>query len=245
MISLKERIEQAYESVSPEKLIFTNTKWNRRIKVLFFVWAILTLPLIAWFYWNKYDWAMPIVAIVSLGVGLFGFYFVINTHAKKQLIKIDLKPTKGFFRHWANTNYFEFKLKKFFKKLKEENIITDTHRDIDIIKDCLILFDTESKHLFKKGEYMLAGAFSVLIIFVIPVWSEYVSILFKKNEDKTLEVLSFCGIILLTLFLILAMLAFFKRCLDDYNNRKSNKLKEISRHLETIHINLKIKYFKI
>jgi hypothetical protein len=244
MIYLKERIERVYENVNPEKIVFTDKKWNKKIKPLPIIWIILVTPIFGWLYWQNYDWVIPLLTLVWMGLGILGFYAFINTHAKEQLTHLGLKPTKGFFKHWANTAYFEFKLKKFFKKLKEEEILTDTSRDIEIIKDCLVLFDTESKHLFKKGEYILAGSFSILIILIIPVWSEYVSILFEKNKDKTLEVLSFCTIILLTLFLLLAMLAFFKRGLDDYNNRKSNKLKEIARHLETIHINLKIKYSK-
>ncbi len=56
MLSIKERIEDYYDSLSANKLVFNNKKWNRRVQLpLKIVWILLYFPslLIQYYKFNS------------------------------------------------------------------------------------------------------------------------------------------------------------------------------------------------
>lgn len=82
MISLKERIESAYEQVNPERIVFTDRKWNKKMRPLSIIWIALVVATSGWLYWQGYDWALPLLTLVWMGLVILGFYAFINTMQK-------------------------------------------------------------------------------------------------------------------------------------------------------------------
>ncbi|MFZ6014377.1 MAG: hypothetical protein ACOYXT_28820 [Bacteroidota bacterium] len=240
MISFKNRVEEAYDQVSPFKLVFTNKKWNSWERPLYIVWIVL-MAVVALLL-NLTDsppWTVPAALIVWVCLTLLGFYTFTNRHAKKRLVVLGIKPTKGFFKHWANDAYHEYKLKNYYKKLCQMKILSATSADVGLTEKCQNLFDNESKGSVKKGEFVFG---SVILAIVIPAWDHYLEALYKAGEKHIGQVVNFTGAVILLVFCLLVIVACFRWMISDYINRRSNKYKDIARHLEIIHLNLKARY---
>ena len=119
--------------------------------------------------------------------------------------------------------------------------MTNTISDIEITGQCSKNFDDESKILFKKGEFALAG---LTISFLIPIWNQVLVAIFKIEVIRLKHVVLICLMLLLLILTLIGAIYYFREIWSDQVNKRSNKYKIIARDLELINLNLKIKYAK-
>ena len=98
MKSIKHEIEMAYDAVSAENLVFTD-KRRKKITNWSFVILIIVglLAMLASWILFKVEYVVFVVFVIWM---ILFFLFIgkfVNQYAKKQLVSMGIKPTKGFF----------------------------------------------------------------------------------------------------------------------------------------------------
>lgn len=243
MISIKDRIESAYDSVDPDNMVFTDKRWNIRTKLMAWLFAIVGISGILIPQYINFKLG-SMLALFWFMFGTLGFYIWVNSHAKTRLrlLPTPITPSKGLLTSWINPAYREYKLAKFYEKLCETNLLSQTVSDIEMTKKFQMLFNKESNHFFKKGDIIIGSVIAFFLTFSMPVWSQYVGVLFEKNKDKSVEVLLLCLTTITLISVIASAFAFFKWVWNDYENKQSNKYRDIARLIEMVHFSLEHKY---
>jgi hypothetical protein len=241
MIEIKDKIERAFDQVSPEKLL---KNWNRKTeKIILVFWAIIPLTLVLWSfvsnYGEQFSWIIPF-SFIWMVLGAVIMFVSFNSNIKKKLIEIGINPTPGIFTFWANTEYREYKLNQFHVSLCNESLLTNSQRDIELTEQYLKFCDEESKDSYKAVTFIFGG---VVLAFCVPVWNQYLTWLFKNTDSQHIGktvLVSAAVVLLIVSFLVIVSL--FLTAYTDHSNKTSTKFKEISKHLKKLNLNLKLKY---
>jgi hypothetical protein len=233
MISPKDKIEAAFDKASPKKLIFTDTKKNRRDKFLFVVIIVLGIP-ICFLQILGYQPIWIILSLLFWFLTLLScFYFFVNPYAKNQLKKLGIESPNGFFKHWDDEKYTEYKLEVVYKHLVAQGILKNNENDIDILDQCQKIFEVESNATLKKAEFPFSNFLMAVIITTLTQCS---ILLFKYNDVDKATVLTLL-IVVAVFFFIMAVRQFFLLFIDRLN-KESNNYKKISQWLNIIKVNL-------
>lgn len=243
MIASKNRIEDAFNAVSTKNLIFNKKRpaytWLTRFLFLSMTVPLCLMGLSIIIDPNINIWMM-LLALSGSSVAALGLFAAVNHHAKKRLLELGISPLPGIFTEWANTEYYEFRLKKLYRKLCSDRLLTKTALDIDILADYKKLFEGESTQFYRPG-FILGGVF---VAFLIPLWSHYLNLFFKKNESSIENITFVCSLIASLVILCFVILEFFRFNFDETRNRKSIRYKNISKDLELLRLSLRLKYKK-
>ena len=214
-----------------------------REKLILSIWAAIPIALVLWGTFSKspthFSWILPI-CFVWIVLGAPGLYFLFNARVKKSIREIGIKPTPGIFSFWANTEYREYKLKKFHASLADENLLTNSERDIQLTEQYLKFCDEESKDSYKTVKFAFGG---IIIAFFIPVWNQYLTWLFKNANKEYIGKIVLVSLAVVLLFAsVLIIVSLFLTAYADHSNKTSSKFKDISKHLKKLNLNLQLKY---
>ena len=241
MICIKDKIENAFEQISIQRLI---KGWSYRVERLILVcWIIIPISLVLWAWLsvstNLYGWIIP-VCVLWIFLGPVIGSLVFNSFIKKSLVQIGIKPTPGLFAFWVNSEFREYKLGEFYKVMCSKDLLTDTEKDIELTEQYLRYFEQEATDSFKTVKFIFGGT---ILAFCLPVWNQYLIWLFKNTSEEGISLVAVkCTAIILLIASSLIASSLFYSFFTDYSNKTSKKFKDISKLLKELHLNLKLKY---
>jgi hypothetical protein len=242
MIDFKRRIEIAHDNVGPDKLIFNGkVKWlNRSLLIL---WVGLPLALFIFVLTRpNSDWHFGWFSVFFFSWFLFCtlcIHILGNRAAKGKLKDLNIEPPNGLLKHWATTEYFEYKCQQFLNNLYEQKILTNSVLDIELIVQYSSLFKEESRSLLKNSR-LIKG--TVFLAFTIPAWDKLMDVIFQITEANVTRALGVFGLLLLLLVALSIFWGLVQSAFDDHANKQSSKYHAIATDLATIKMNLEVYY---
>lgn len=239
MKDIKIRLQKCYNEVQINKLLYDNQPFYKRLDIWILILILISAGLVAILTFGlPFTNLYLILYIIAVG---FGGFLIINKGAKKRLIRKKIKVKKGLLEHWNSEYYQEKKLKFFYDLLIENNLLNKTKTDLKL----LIEYENyckEESNFFKTNQHYLWGG-GILVLFILPVWSEIVRLLLgeSKNIIETLRlIVSFLAMIGLSIYLLTSI----DKALIQFTNSTSRKYSSIQRQLKMLRMNLLIKYAK-
>lgn len=236
MKKIKERIIKSYDETRYLKLLYNGKKWYQNPQFYYLcLFIFLSIPI----FLQDNIWHRYIFILVWFILFLGGFFAIINPYMKKIAKKnLNITASKGKFSHWANTEFREKQLDKFYFSLKEKEVLNENDRDIELLELYEKMFLEEAEQIKSKEKIVLGVG--ILLLFIIPVWSSIIPILLSEKEDF-MESLKF---ILSLLFLIYAFIYFLnliKFWLDEFSNKLYWKYIDIKNNLRDIRLYIELK----
>ena len=153
MIAIRERIIKSYEDTRYLKLLYDDKKWYQYPQTIYFA-IFISLSSINFFLEPNYQSIFLFIWLVILILGVFA---TLNPWNKKRIkSKMGIEPKKGKFSHWANTEFREGQLIKFYELIIERKILYGNSKDISLLDSYEKLFLKEAE-LFKSKEKLLLG----------------------------------------------------------------------------------------
>ncbi len=233
MIEIQRTIEEEVKLRSPYKTIFKGTKF--RLKVFMPLYIIGTLLLVPYFWIENIglsdSFRMPYLLLI--GIFAIAYFFIfINPYAKKQLEKKGVISDKGFFKHWANNNYLEYKYSSFRKRLVELNILTNTNPILNskLLKEYSEFYKSESERIKDFEIFKIIG--SLFLVFIVPIWNQFLGKLFKLSKpDEIIDVFKISSQFLVLIFVIIIALIYVRYMLKELIENRKRRLLQISYEL--------------
>lgn len=240
MKDIKSRIIKSFDETKIGKLIFDGLPWYKRIDSWLFILTFI-LGMTSVYATRNLNYSV-IYTVTFFTILLFGLIVSINKVIKQRLRKKNIKVEKGKF-NWSNEEYEKIKLKKFHKELISKRVLTDSKTDIKLIIEYESLFSDESDYLKNSRSYLIGGG--VILLFILPVWIQIITQLFKEmNDGEFIETIKLIISFLAMIYMIIYLLYGINTILTEFTNSISKKYKEISRLLRIIRLNLILKNSK-
>ncbi|WP_321516580.1 hypothetical protein [Marinifilum fragile] len=248
MTEILRSIEKEVKGRHPFQTIFKESNF-RYVKLLPFlvIWGLLIIPYFILEYLQILGvYRIPYTIIWAM-LSFIYFYCVVNPYAKKQLIKRRIIPERGFFSHWANKNYFEYKYNTFLERLIEKNILTATNTELNLklLEEYSDLFRRQSDKLKDFDTFKIIG--SLILLFTLPIWNQFLSSLFRieiKDIDKTEKIfvmLKSSIEMLVIIIVLIIVVTYFRMILKEIVESRKRRLDQISAELLNIKWNEEIK----
>lgn len=234
MIAIKEKIIKSYQDTRYLKLLYDDKKWYQypqRIYLVFFV-------LLGGINFTLKADHQPIffgICVILLFIGLFTVIFPFNKKRMKK--KMGIEPEKGKFSHWANTEFREAQITKFYKALLENKILNGNMKDIELLVSYEKLFIDEAD-LFKSREKLLLGG-GIFLLFILPVWHTSISLLLSEKVSFIENI----KLIFKFLFLIYCLIYFLNLInfwIEELLNMTYWKFIDIKLNLHQIKLNIEL-----
>ncbi len=246
MIEIQRNIEKEIKNRSSYKTIFNSTKFKLKIllpfSLLFILFSILYCISPLGFNGNFRILYFIFYLIFLMGFMAFYFFLFVNPYAKGQLEKKGIKTDKGFFRHWANKNYFEYKYSSFRDKLVELKIITESNFDKNskLLKEYSEYFKNESERIKDFEVFKIAG--SAFLVFSLPIWNQLLGIFFNESKRSELDiVLEYSVKFLVLVFVIITLVICIRFFIKEFIENRKRKLIQISNELMNLKWNEDLK----
>lgn len=237
MVDIKSGLKKGFDEVQISKLLYDNQVFYKRLD--FWILSIIAVSGgLIYFFPLKHPYAYFILYLVAIG---FGGFMIINKGIKKILIRKNFSVNKGVLKPWESEEYQENKIKVFYDSLIINRLLHDTKSDIELLEEYKKLCNDESNFFKTNQSYLIGGG--ILVLFVLPVWSEIIKVLLQESSDF-IETLKLTTSLLASIGLSIYLLSNIDKALIQFANSTSRKYKEIARLLELLRLNLLIKYSK-
>jgi hypothetical protein len=236
MIEITRNIEKEIENRSANNTIFKKAKWF--INIMLFAIMIVPTGIIGLI--NKNLEFIYLTVPLSFIMLIVFFYFYVNPYGKKELLKLNIEPSKGFFAHWGNKDYQEFKYKNFITILKAKRVLTDDDQ-INIS-----LLDEYSKYYTLKADKsklsdILKTIGATILVFFIPLWNQFLGKLYQTENQEIFNLnFKFSFKILSLIIVSILFILYIKELLKDILDTKSKKMNQIADELLNIKWNIKL-----
>lgn len=233
MIEIARNIEKEVKKRSPFQTIFKDTKFKLKIFLPFcIIFILLSIPYFKLSILGlKESFRLPYSLLIMIFMISYFFLFV-NPYAKKQLRKKEIEPDDGFFKHWANEEYFKYKYSSFRQRLVELQIITksDSNKNSELLKEYSEHFRKESDRIKDFEIFKVIG--SVFLIFILPIWNQLLGKIFSESELYELDVvLKYSFEFLLLVFIMIITIIYVRNFLKEFIENRKRKLVQISNEL--------------
>lgn len=230
MIPVTRQIETAFDEATPAKMIFK--KIQSRLTIFFILPA--TIIFVSFFFIFNHPVIFHILSILGLFLLFLHNFCYVNPHVKKELFKLGIIPDENYFKSWANENYLNYKFECFKNNLIHKNILTKCENlNKSLLKEYADNFKSKSKAL----QFNILKIYSVILLFVLPLWVKLLdklTVITKTHELTSLNYFSFMVvIIILTIIFVLVQ---YKQIHD----RKSVVMDQIAEELFSLQLNIKI-----
>ncbi len=235
MIEIIKSIEREVENRAPNKTIFKTKSWL--IKITFLLISILPQFILYLIFGNLESFYLPLGVLISCALFVMFFYGYVNKIAKKQLLKLGVEPSNGFWEHWVNNEYLKFKYKNFITELKAKKIL-----DQEDDKKNIHLLDEYSKYFIAKAEKdkssdILKAIGAIILVFFVPLWNLFLDKLYQTNNQKDFNLI----ILFLMLIVIFSIFLVGEAILKEIFDSKKRKMYQISDELLNIKWNIELK----
>lgn len=239
MIDIKTKLKECYNEVQINKLLYDNQPFYKRLDIWILIFITITAGLVAIVtYELPFTNLYTILYATSVG---FGGFIIMNKGAKKRLIRKKIKVKEGVLEHWNSEYYQKKKLKMFYNLLKDNKLIHGTKSDLDLLLEYECYCKEESS-FFKSNQHYLWGG-GILVLFILPVWSEIVHLLLDESKDGDfIGAIKLITSLLAMIGLSIYLLSNLDKALIQFTNTTSKKYLSMKRLLRLLRINLLIKH---
>jgi len=239
MIDITTQLKKSYADVQMKSLLYNNLIFYRRKDFWILIFMVITGGSMLFLTYDlEYSQLYLLLYVVAVSLGGF---MIANNDAKKRLERKKICVDRNIFVIWDSESYQNEKINAFYKSLISSGLLRDSDCDIKLIEEYENWCEAESSFFKVNQSYLLGGG--ILILFILPVWSESISLLLKEYNDKNFfEGLKLIGSFLAAIGLVIYLLSMFDKALLEFTNSTSRKYKSISRLLILLRLNLIIKY---
>lgn len=148
-----------------------------------------------------------------------------------------IEPKKGKFSHWANTEFREGQLIKFYELIIEQKILYGNSKDISLLDSYEKLFLKEAE-LFKSKEKLLLGG-GIILLFILPIWNTSTALILAEKENF-IENLKLIFKFIFLIYCLIYLMNLMKFWIEEILNKTYWKYIDIQRNLHQIKLNLEI-----
>ena len=234
MITIKERIIKSYEDTRYLKLLYDNKKWYQYPQTIYFA-IFISLSSINFVLERNHQYIFWFIWLVIFILGVFA---ILNPWNKKRVkSKMGIEPKKGKFSNWANTEFREGQLTKFYKLIIEQKILYGNIKDINLLGSYEKLFLKEAE-LFKSKEKLLLGG-GIILLFILPIWNTSTALILA-DKGNFIENLKLIFKFIFLIYCLIYIMNLMKFWIEEILNKTYWKYIDIQRNLHQIKLNLEI-----
>ncbi|AWW32811.1 hypothetical protein DN752_23180 [Echinicola strongylocentroti] len=215
--------------------MYDDKKWYQYPQTIYLTIFIL-LSAISFFLKPTYQVVFLVIWGILLFLGIVTVIFPLNK--KRIKTKLDVEPKKSKHSHWANTEFREAQIKKFYDALVENRVLNKNKKDIDLLTSYEKLFKDEAELLKSKERLLLGGG--ILLLFILPVWNTSTELILSDGQNFVKNI----KLVFKFLFLIYCLIYFLNLMrfwIEEILNKTYWKFIDIKRNLHQIKLNIELK----